>query len=109
MLSFSFLDSEEYYSGAQGWTVEFGITNIATMEPQAHHISRRIIDVVINPNYDRYTITHDNALLKLSAPIEFTDFVRPACLATGLDEGATYQGVCMTAGWGGIAIGEIGK
>ena len=75
------------------------------MESQEHHISRRIIDVVINPEYNPFESSNDNALLFLSEPIEFTDFVRPACLATGLDEGDKYQGVCMTAGWGETETG----
>ena len=40
-------------------------------------------------------------MLKLADPIEFTDYVRPACIATSQNETEEYGATdCSIAGWG---------
>ena len=75
--------SLEYYN------VVFG--EVDRFNPSSYHVNRTIINV----------IKHENnlALLKLSEPVEFNDYVHPACLATDMDELVAY-GDCQIAGWG---------
>ena len=56
-----------------------------------------VTDMISHPNYigDR----NDIALLKLADSVEFTDYVRPACIATDTNETEVYSN-CMAAGWG---------
>lgn len=38
--------------------------------------------IVQHPNFNRTTVNHDIALLKLDSPVSFTAAVRPVCLPT---------------------------
>ncbi|XP_038592631.1 prostasin-like isoform X1 [Micropterus salmoides] len=40
-----------------------------------------VSQIVKHPNYDKETFNNDIALLKLSSPVTFTDYIRPVCLA----------------------------
>lgn len=44
-------------------------------------MSRKVAEIVIHPNYDSDTSDNDIALLRLSSPVSFTDYIRPVCLA----------------------------
>ena len=37
--------------------------------------------IISHPYYDRFTRDNDIALLQLSAPVTFTNYIRPVCLA----------------------------
>lgn len=38
--------------------------------------------IIQHPNFNRTTVNHDIALLKLDSPVTFTSAVRPVCLPT---------------------------
>ncbi|KRX45325.1 Transmembrane protease serine 9 [Trichinella murrelli] len=59
-------------------------------------VSRIIISDLYMTNYD-----HDYAVLVLSSPLKFTDYVIPACLSQEL-ENFPLGSKCLIAGWGGI-------
>ncbi|KRZ76775.1 Transmembrane protease serine 9 [Trichinella papuae] len=59
-------------------------------------VSRIIISDLYMKNYD-----YDYAVLVLSSPLKFTDYVIPACLSQEL-ENFPPGSKCLIAGWGGI-------
>ncbi|KAL1229819.1 Chymotrypsinogen [Trichinella spiralis] len=59
-------------------------------------VSRIIISDLYMTNYD-----YDYAVLILSSPLKFTDYVIPACLSQEL-ENFPIGSKCLIAGWGGI-------
>ncbi|XP_045892595.1 chymotrypsinogen B-like [Micropterus dolomieu] len=60
-----------------------------------------VSQIVKHPNYDKETFNNDIALLKLSSPVTFTDYIRPVCLAA--DGSAFNNGTtCWVTGWGNI-------
>ncbi|KAM6913335.1 trypsin-like [Lycodopsis pacificus] len=63
--------------------------------------SRTLSQVIRHPNYNPRTNDNDIALLRLSSPVTFTDYIRPVCLAA---DGSTFAGgtSCWVTGWGTI-------
>nr|XP_002736238.2 PREDICTED: uncharacterized protein LOC100377031 [Saccoglossus kowalevskii] len=62
-------------------------------------ISRGISEVHTHPLYDDVNHRYDLALLKLDAPLEYNDYVRPACLPSS-DDLFEENHFCFTTGWG---------
>ncbi|XP_068193693.1 prostasin-like [Antennarius striatus] len=60
--------------------------------------------IIIHPQYNPRTVDNDVALIQLSGPVTFTDFIRPVCLAA---VGSEYKDgeECWVTGWGDIKIG----
>uniref|UniRef100_A0A3B3CRK7 Serine protease 27-like n=1 Tax=Oryzias melastigma TaxID=30732 RepID=A0A3B3CRK7_ORYME len=44
--------------------------------------SRTLEDIVCHPDYDSDTYNNDVCLLKLSAPVQFNQYIQPVCLAS---------------------------
>uniref|UniRef100_A0A3P9QK17 Testisin-like n=1 Tax=Poecilia reticulata TaxID=8081 RepID=A0A3P9QK17_POERE len=44
-------------------------------------VERNIGKIIVHPKFSQTTIDNDIALLRLSSPVEFTDYIRPVCLA----------------------------
>ncbi|XP_045461314.1 CLIP domain-containing serine protease 2-like isoform X1 [Harmonia axyridis] len=67
-------------------------------------IDVNIEEEIINEKYDPKdkNLKHDIALLRLETKVSYTDYVRPICLPTLLEERKkTYNGMILTvAGWG---------
>ena len=59
----------------------------------------------VHPDYD-YHVVNDIALIRLSEPVTFNDYVRPICLATSSNETSDYSR-CWIAGWGTTASGGM--
>lgn len=87
-----------------GLTVYLG--RQAQQSSNPNEVSRSVIQIVLHPNYDTQTFDNDIALLKLSSPVQFTDFIRPVCLAAS---GSVFNNGTdsWVTGWG--TIGEGGK
>ncbi|XP_078285397.1 testisin-like [Rhinoraja longicauda] len=81
-------------STADNWTAVFGVH---LLDQATKNIQKRTIKTIkIHPNATNFD--YDVALLELAEPVEYTDFVQPACLpaATTSISGQT----CTTIGWG---------
>ncbi len=71
--------------------------------PNPNEVSRSVSQVILHPEYDNISNNNDMALLRLSSPVNFTNFVRPVCLAA---EGSTFNSDTMwVTGWGTIYSG----
>ncbi|KAJ4932394.1 hypothetical protein JOQ06_010817 [Pogonophryne albipinna] len=66
-----------------------------------NEVSRSLSQVIRHSGYDSTTSDNDIALLKLSAPVTFTNYIKPVCLAK---DGSTYAAgaICWVTGWGTI-------
>lgn len=64
----------------------------------------RLKKVIIHPLYDSKTVDYDIALLQLSRPVSYTNYIRPACIASaGLN---LADGIdAFVSGWGTTSEG----
>uniref|UniRef100_A0A3P8VPY0 Peptidase S1 domain-containing protein n=1 Tax=Cynoglossus semilaevis TaxID=244447 RepID=A0A3P8VPY0_CYNSE len=60
-------------------------------------------EVIKHPDYDKNSKDNDICLLKLSSTVDFTNYIRPVCLAA---PGSSFTGgtSCWVTGWGNIRI-----
>ncbi|XP_051904810.1 serine protease 27-like [Hippocampus zosterae] len=72
--------------------------------PNPNNVSRSIVEVIYHPNYNSISYDNDVALVRLSSPVPFNDFIGPVCLAA---KGSTfYSGIeSWVTGWGKIGEG----
>ncbi|CAH4036903.1 unnamed protein product [Pieris brassicae] len=65
---------------------------------------RKVVQTIVHPNFNpRNDPIHDIAILVLDVPVNFTDFIKPACLPTTeyvASQDYTNDNSYMTAGWG---------
>ncbi|XP_070704724.1 trypsin-like isoform X2 [Pempheris klunzingeri] len=66
--------------------------------------SRTVSQVINHPDYDDTPNNNDVSLLQLSSPVEFTNYIRPVCLAAS---GSVFEAGTTTwvTGWGTIRSG----
>ncbi|KAM3863994.1 trypsin-like [Diretmus argenteus] len=69
-----------------------------------NEVSRSVSQIIRHPNYDSTTNDNDMALLRLSSPVDFTDYIRPVCLAASGSVFAAGTTSWIT-GWGNIQSG----
>ncbi len=66
--------------------------------------SRRASQIINHPNYDGSTFNNDIALIQLSSSVNFSDYIRPVCLAAA---GSVFGGgtESWVTGWGRLQPG----
>ncbi|KAM4565316.1 serine protease 27-like [Fundulus diaphanus] len=62
--------------------VHLGVYKLSDSNP--NEVTRGIEDYTCHPDYNPTTYNNDMCLLKLSAPVNFTDYIQPVCLASGI-------------------------
>ncbi|XP_022612563.1 transmembrane protease serine 9-like [Seriola dumerili] len=73
--------------------------------PNPNEVSRRVTQTLIHPNYNPMTSNNDIALLRLSSPVTFSNFILPVCLAAA--DSAFFAGTdTWVTGWGNIGTDE---
>lgn len=84
------------------WKVSLGRQSL--QGPNPNEVSRNVAAIVLHPNYDRVTSDNDVALLRLSSPVRFTDYIRPVCLAAS---GSVFNSGTKSwvTGWGAVREG----
>ncbi|XP_057193678.1 serine protease 27-like [Triplophysa rosa] len=73
-------------------------------EVNVHEVSRTVSSLIIHTAYSSITNDNDIALLRLSSPVTFTDYIRPVCLASQNSVFASGTSSWIT-GWGDILNG----
>ncbi|XP_053271940.1 chymotrypsinogen A [Pleuronectes platessa] len=67
--------------------------------PNPNEVSRTIAQAKCHPSYNTLTFNNDICLLKLSSPVNFTNYIQPVCLADA--NSILHSGVSTwVAGWG---------
>ncbi|XP_051256440.1 serine protease 27-like isoform X3 [Dicentrarchus labrax] len=67
--------------------------------PNPNEVSRTVVQTMCHRGYNQFTNDNDVCLLKLSAPVNFTDYIYPVCLAS--EDSEFYTGVnSWVTGWG---------
>uniref|UniRef100_A0A3P9DGA8 Chymotrypsin-like protease CTRL-1 n=2 Tax=Maylandia zebra TaxID=106582 RepID=A0A3P9DGA8_9CICH len=50
--------------------------------PSPNEVNRTVVNITCHPGFNSSTRENDICLLKLSAPVNFTDYIQPICLAS---------------------------
>ncbi|KAJ3607462.1 hypothetical protein NHX12_024513 [Muraenolepis orangiensis] len=67
--------------------------------PNPNEVQRSLAQIFIHPNFNgTLQSSSDLALLFLSSPVQFTNYIRPICLETS--QSAVSQTSCYVTGWG---------
>uniref|UniRef100_A0A8D3DSI9 chymotrypsin n=1 Tax=Scophthalmus maximus TaxID=52904 RepID=A0A8D3DSI9_SCOMX len=92
-----------FSTSTSGWQVSLGRQNLQGTNP--NEVSTTVARIILHPNYDSDTNNNDIALLRLSSPVKFTDYIRPVCLAAS---GSVFNNGtdCWVTGWGAVKEGE---
>lgn len=94
-MSFFFLFQQS--TSPNGWSIILGRQNQQGSNP--NEVSTTVDEIVLHPAYDRSTQDNDIALLRLSSPVNFTDYIFPVCLASS--DSVFHQGTeSWVTGWG---------
>lgn len=100
--SIFFFHFYNFSSSPSGWTVSLGLQSLRGANP--NKVSRNVVKIILHPNYDSMTNNNDIALLRLSSPVRFTDYIRPVCLAAS---GSVFNNGTdsWVTGWGAVKEG----
>ncbi|XP_077590690.1 chymotrypsin-like protease CTRL-1 [Stigmatopora nigra] len=72
----------------------------------ANEVSRGIVSKIIHPGFSVAPFNNDVALMRLSSPVTFTNFIRPVCLATATS--TFYDGIqSWVSGWEDVNSGDL--
>ncbi|KAG7227827.1 hypothetical protein INR49_013621, partial [Caranx melampygus] len=85
-----------------GWQVSLGRQSLQGSNP--NEVSRTVARIIVHPSYDSITSDNDIALLRLSSPVTFTDYIRPVCLAAS-DSVFNNGTDSWVTGWGAVQEG----
>uniref|UniRef100_A0A3P9MCU4 Peptidase S1 domain-containing protein n=1 Tax=Oryzias latipes TaxID=8090 RepID=A0A3P9MCU4_ORYLA len=84
---------------ASGVNVVLGLQSQHGSNP--NRVSQTIATLIIHPNYNSKTEDNDIALLQLSSPVTFNNYITPVCLSA--TNSTFYSGVnTWVTGWGDI-------
>uniref|UniRef100_A0A3Q3E9U4 Peptidase S1 domain-containing protein n=1 Tax=Hippocampus comes TaxID=109280 RepID=A0A3Q3E9U4_HIPCM len=62
-----------------GWSASLGLQNLKGNN--SNKVSRNVHTIILHPGFDIFSLDNDIALLRLSSPVTFSDYIRPVCLA----------------------------
>ncbi|KAJ3600670.1 hypothetical protein NHX12_031648, partial [Muraenolepis orangiensis] len=69
-----------------------------------NEVSRTVAQISCHPDYNSFPYDSDICLLKLSSPVNFTNYIRPVCLAA--EDSVFHAGtINWVTGWGNINFG----
>ncbi|XP_052333642.1 tryptase-like [Oncorhynchus keta] len=89
-------------SDPNGWNISLGQQTLEGINP--NEVSRTVAEIIIHPDYNDLTMDNDIALLRLSSPVNFTNYIRPVCLAAS-DSVFNNGTDSWVTGWGNINEG----
>ncbi|XP_015246656.1 PREDICTED: tryptase-like [Cyprinodon variegatus] len=84
--------------------VQLGVTRLNASSP--NKVTRKLSEIICHPEYQIDTFENDICLLKLSSPVNFTNYIQPVCLAS--ENSTFHDGVTsMVTGFGVTDAGVI--
>lgn len=88
-------------TSASSVTVYLGLE---TTTPDSNSVRRGASQIIRHPDYNEDTNDNDMALVQLDSTVEFTDYIRPVCLAA---PGSVFPAGqdCWATGWGTLEEG----
>ncbi|XP_059181054.1 testisin-like [Centropristis striata] len=75
--------------------------------PNVHEVNRHVSQIIVHSGYNSTTFDNDIALMKLSRPVTFTNYIRPVCLASNSSQFHNST-PCWTTGWGRFGSDQPG-
>uniref|UniRef100_A0A3P9MAB9 Peptidase S1 domain-containing protein n=1 Tax=Oryzias latipes TaxID=8090 RepID=A0A3P9MAB9_ORYLA len=79
-----------------------GLQSLQGSNPNS--VSRTVTTLIVHPDYNTVTADNDIALLQLSSPVTFNNYITPVCLPS--TNSTFYSGVnTWVTGWGNIGTG----
>ncbi|KAM6963885.1 chymotrypsin-like protease CTRL-1 [Tautogolabrus adspersus] len=85
------------------WTLYLG--RETQRGPNVNEVSRSVSRVIVHPNYNNTLFNNDIALMKLDSPVNFTNYIRPICLASNSSQFHNST-LCWATGWGNVGKDE---
>ncbi|XP_047407227.1 plasma kallikrein [Sciurus carolinensis] len=79
------------------WRIYGGFVKLSNITKETPF--SRIKEIIIHQKYKISESSHDIALIKLQAPLNYTEFQKPICLPSKYDANAIYTN-CWVTGWG---------
>uniref|UniRef100_A0A3Q3JN11 Peptidase S1 domain-containing protein n=1 Tax=Monopterus albus TaxID=43700 RepID=A0A3Q3JN11_MONAL len=95
-----------FEAGCIVWTLYFG--RMTQSGASIHEVTRTVSQIIAHPNYSNTLFNNDIALMKLSSPVTFNDYIRPVCLASNSSQFYTST-PCWTTGWGRLGSNPQGS
>ncbi|XP_038158952.1 transmembrane protease serine 9-like [Cyprinodon tularosa] len=92
-----------WFSSTAGLTVYLGRQNQSGSNP--NEVSRTVTRIIIHPEYNKPRFNNDIALLKMSEPVVFSNYISPVCLAAFNSTFNNGEDAWVT-GWGKIGFHE---
>ncbi|PSN33951.1 hypothetical protein C0J52_19934 [Blattella germanica] len=94
-----------YHALDDYWVARLGALRRGSGFPSPYEQLRPVSHIILHPGYVDAGFLNDISLLRLSEPVQFSDFVRPVCLppATNIRDGR----LCTVVGWGQLF--EVGR
>lgn len=96
----SFSAQDEY------WIARLGALRRGTSLPSPYEQLQPVVKIIVHPGYVDSGFINDISLLKLKAPVIFSDYVRPVCLPQPNQVPADGR-LCTVIGWGQLF--EVGR
>ncbi|KAI3365699.1 hypothetical protein L3Q82_010764 [Scortum barcoo] len=85
------------------WTLYLG--RETQSGPNVNEVSRSVSKIIIHPDYNNTLYNNDIAVMKMSSPVNFTDYIRPVCLASNSSQFHNST-TCWATGWGRLGKDE---
>ncbi|XP_054623797.1 prostasin-like isoform X2 [Dunckerocampus dactyliophorus] len=79
------------------WTLYLGRHNQSG--PNPNEVSRNVSQIIEHPDYQTLPTENDVALMRLSTPVTYTDYIRPICIASNSSQ-INNGTMCWATGWG---------
>ncbi|XP_077069358.1 prostasin [Siphateles boraxobius] len=97
------LSAAHCFPGTNATSITVYLGRQSQEQPNPNEVSRSVSQLIVHPDYDGPSHNNDMALLHLSSPVNFTNYISPVCLAA---EGSTFNTDTMwVTGWGTIYSG----
>ncbi|KAM9336642.1 chymotrypsin-like protease CTRL-1 [Symphorus nematophorus] len=90
-------------NSTSAWTLYLG--RETQSGPNNNEVSRSVTQVIIHPDYNNTLFNNDIALMKLSSPVIYTNYIRPICLASNSSQFHNAT-LCWATGWGKLSRNE---